>query len=178
MIIECDDVRLRPFRQEDLANIVNGLDDWAVSQWLTAPPFPYTDAHARAWIDLVAQDHAGGRPGRFAVADREGDRLLGSITLDGRQGDHPELGYWFLRAAWGRGIGTRATRAILGYAFDQLDHAVVIARTAPGNRQSNRILIKAGFRRCGRRWLPAPTRRGADYLVDYVLSREAWKRNV
>jgi RimJ/RimL family protein N-acetyltransferase len=177
MIIEHDDVRLRPFGQGDLTRIVNGLGDWAVSQWVATPPFPYRADHAQAWIDLVAQDHAGRWPGRFAVADRESDRLLGSITVGDRLGHHPELGYWFLRAAWGRGIGTRATRAILAYAFDQLDHAVVIARTAPGNRQSSRILIKTGFRRCGQHRLPAPNRRGADYLLDYVLSREAWYRN-
>jgi len=177
MIIERDDVRLRPFRQGDLAEIVNGLGDWAVSQWVATPPFPYGEDHAQAWIDLVARDHAGGNPCRFAVANRESDGLLGSITIDDRKGDLPELGYWFLRAAWGRGVGTRATRAILAYAFDHLDLAVVIARTAPGNRQSSRILIKAGFRRCGRRRLAAPTRRGADYLVDYILPREAWFRN-
>ncbi len=75
--------RLRAFHDGDLARMVEAIDDWAVSQWLDTPPYPYRAENGRAWIAAVGADHAGGLPRHFAVAERDGDRLLGCISLEG-----------------------------------------------------------------------------------------------
>jgi len=70
-------------------------------------PHPYTEADAQKWIALVRQDHATGRPRRFAIVLKETDRLIGGVGLDGSTGDEsaePSLGYWSGQPHWGQRI--------------------------------------------------------------------------
>ena len=45
-----DRVSLRGFRPEDRQDLVNGLNDWAVTRWLGRVPHPYRLDHADAFI--------------------------------------------------------------------------------------------------------------------------------
>jgi hypothetical protein len=74
----------------------------------------------RTWIALVRQDHATGRPLRFAVARKETDRLIGGVGLDGSTGDEgeePALGYWLGQPNWGNGYGREVIAAIIDYGY-------------------------------------------------------------
>lgn len=48
-----------------------------------------------------------------------------------------EIGYWLARDARGQGIMTRATRALITYAFDELGLHRIVVRCAPCNRASS-----------------------------------------
>ena len=109
VIIETARLRLRPLRDEDLADMVMLIDNWEVACWLSAVPHPYTEADGRKWIAFVRQDHATGCPLRFAVALKETDRVIGGVGLGGNTGDEREelaLGYWVGQPYWGNGYGT------------------------------------------------------------------------
>lgn len=106
-------------------------------------PFPYTTAHAHAWIREVALD----RPEvSFAIASAE--EAIGGIGLH-RQGDFmrrsAELGYWLGEEYWGRGIATDAVRAVTAWGFAQLDIDRIFAQVFGWNPASGRVLEKAGF---------------------------------
>jgi RimJ/RimL family protein N-acetyltransferase len=60
-----------------------------------------------------------------------------------------ELGYYFGRAAWGKGYATEAAAAVLAWGFDDvgLDRIVAVAR--PFNHASKRVLGKLVFRYVG-----------------------------
>jgi RimJ/RimL family protein N-acetyltransferase len=95
-VIETARLRLRSLREDDLADLVSLINNWEVARWVSTVPHPYTDANGREWIALVQQDHATGRPQRFAIALKESDRLIGGVGLDGSRGDgsdEPALGY-------------------------------------------------------------------------------------
>jgi RimJ/RimL family protein N-acetyltransferase len=78
-----------------------------------------------------------------------------------------ELGYRLKRAAWGRGIATEGSRAILRYAFEQLGEASVDACAVPDNVASTRVMVKCGMKRVG-----AFTHPRFDVVVDrYLVSR-------
>jgi RimJ/RimL family protein N-acetyltransferase len=63
-----------------------------------------------------------------------------------------ELGYRYLRTAWGQGVATEAARAVLDYGFGTLGLEVIVAVTHPDNHASQRVLGKLGFRPEGRRF--------------------------
>ncbi len=60
-----------------------------------------------------------------------------------------EIGYRFLRAAWGRGFATEAAAAALDHGFRELKLDPIVAVSAPANVVSHRVLRKIGLRAAG-----------------------------
>jgi ribosomal-protein-alanine N-acetyltransferase len=60
-----------------------------------------------------------------------------------------EVGYRLLPEAWGRGFATEGARALVDYGFDDLGIDRIIGVTHPGNRASQRVLLKAGLADAG-----------------------------
>ena len=56
-----------------------------------------------------------------------------------------EVGYRLLPQAWGQGFATEGARALVDYGFDDLDLDRIIGVTHPGNKASQRVLLKAGM---------------------------------
>lgn len=79
---------------------------------------------------------------------------------------HSEIGYWLGEAFQGRGIVTRACRALLDYAFDEINLNLVDIRCAVGNTRSRAIPERLGFTYQGVLPYKAPLR---DHFIDEVL---------
>lgn len=156
MILETPRLRLRPYDVADIPAIVTGLNDWTIAQWLSRTPFPYQAPDAAAFLAESAAAHANGR---FAIADRATDALLGAIGVENGTDDR-ELGYWLGRDHWGRGLMSEAVAAIIDHAFGALGVRRLFATTDPDNAASQRVLLKAGFRAIGDQPADPPTRRG------------------
>ena len=58
-----------------------------------------------------------------------------------------EIGYRYVRAAWGQGLGTEAAAAVLDHGFRELGFDPIVAVTHPDNRASQRVLEKIGLSR-------------------------------
>lgn len=56
-----------------------------------------------------------------------------------------ELGYRLRRTAWGRGLATEGSRALVRAAFGAWGYDKVSARTLAGHRASKRVMQKAGL---------------------------------
>ena len=82
-VVETPRLRIRNLRDDDLTDLVALIDNWEVARWVSAVPNPYTEADGRRWIALVRQDHATGRPRRFAIALKMTDRLIGGLIPKG-----------------------------------------------------------------------------------------------
>jgi len=156
MIIETPRLRLRAFRRADIASIVAGLNDWTVAQWLSRTPFPYAVTDAEAWLADADRAHAGGR---YAIADRISDDLIGAIGIEPDDVER-ELGYWLGADHWGKGLASEAVGALVAAAFGTLGVRRLHATTDPDNARSQRVLLKAGFRQIGAQPADPPTRRG------------------
>ena len=61
-----------------------------------------------------------------------------------------ELGYRYVRAAWGQGVATEAAVAVLDHGFLALGLDPIVAVTHPDNLASRRVLEKLGFGHEGR----------------------------
>lgn len=82
------------------------------------------------------------------VFREEDDELVGGATLSNvRRGvaQTASLGYWASQAHANKGYITAAVRAVVRYAFDDLDLHRVEAACQPDNAPSRRVLEKAGF---------------------------------
>lgn len=106
----------------------------------------------------LAQDIAAFADGgyrRWTVCLRDGGDRVGRCGLftvraaaapPGMQGGH-EVGWTLAEQAFGHGYATEAARAILGFAFGQLDLPCVFAQTSDANASSGRVMDRLGFAR-------------------------------
>lgn len=82
------------------------------------------------------------------VFREDDDALVGGVTLSNiRRGvaQTASLGYWCGQMHTGRGYITCAVRAVVRYAFEDLDLHRVEAACQPDNAPSRRVLEKCGF---------------------------------
>lgn len=88
-------------------------------------------------------------PFRWAVARRDTKELIGSIGFswdEKRTYDEVKsLGYWLNEMYWGQGYMTEAVRAVVKYAFENLNFEYISADCYADNFGSRRVLEKAGF---------------------------------
>src|SRR6516165_739895 len=154
---------MRSLYHDDLIDLVTLAGNWEVARWLATMPHPYTGADGQEWIARVQQDHATGRPRRFAIALRETDRLIGGVGLDGSTGDEseePALGYWIGQPHWGNGYAREAVAAVIDYGFRTLGLETIRAYTDPGNTASQKVLLHCGLKTVGEIELLTPTHHG------------------
>lgn len=151
-MIETARLRIRSYRDADLADLVALAGNWEIARWVGTIPHPYTEADGRDWIARVQENHATGRPRRFAIALKETDRLIGGVGLDGTTGDGSEeaaLGYWVGKPYWGNGYAREAATAVINYGFETLDLETIRAYTDPDNAASQKVLLHCGLQIVG-----------------------------
>lgn len=141
---------LRPFRDDDVADIVLACNDPLIARWLAAIPAPYAEPDAREFLAGIAvHERAEGTGLTCAMQEIPTGRLVGSVGLSGLTRETGSvLGYWV--APWGRGRGyaAEATEALARWAFAHGVHRVWLV-AAVGNLASCRTAERAGFRREG-----------------------------
>lgn len=105
----------------------------------------------------------------------QGGSLVGAIGLFRSSSAEPEaeIGYWIDQAAEGQGLVTRATEAIMRYAFEQWRVQSVRIRVEPENLRSRAIPERLGFRlreQVQEEWTDGSTRT----LLVYVMSAQEY----
>lgn len=137
-------IYLRPLNPADAKNfaLLLGGDRKSISM-MNRMPNPCTRHSARDWIE----DHSAPGCRTFGILRRSDHDFLGAIGLN-TEAKIPELGYWVGRPYWSLGYATEAVRAIESLAAD-LGMTCLAAETFLGNRASQRVLAKAGFREAG-----------------------------
>ena len=68
VVIETARLRIRSLRDDDLTDLVALIGNWEIARWVSSVLHPYSEADGREWIANARQDHATGRPRRFAIA--------------------------------------------------------------------------------------------------------------
>jgi len=140
---------MREFVAEDYADLRRLNSDARVMKYVTGKPETPEETQAairrtlrnyRLYPDL----------GAWYVTRRDNGRFIGWVSLKyaGRSPD-VEIGYRLLPEAWGQGFATEGATAMYQYGFDDLDLDRIIGVTHPGNRASQKVLMKAGLFDCG-----------------------------
>ncbi|WP_327368910.1 GNAT family N-acetyltransferase [Streptomyces sp. NBC_01217] len=169
--LDLGDVLLRPWGREaaELEVLLDGLvaaaADPLIARW---NPFRAADrSEAVAALEHREAIWDSGDAALFAVLDATGDALLGNVTL--RWVDRADglamIGYWMLPAARGRGLATRGTGAVTGWAFATADARRIEIAHAAGNEASCRVADRCGY-------LPEGTLRASHRYGDGVYHDE------
>jgi RimJ/RimL family protein N-acetyltransferase len=84
--------------------------------------------------------------GIWHTSRRDTGAFIGFFALNytGKSTDI-EIGYRLLHNAWGLGFATEGATALAHYGFDDLGLDRIIGVTLPGNKASQRVLMKAGL---------------------------------
>ncbi len=161
-------LRLRGFRQDDLAALVEMNRDPEVMRYIRAVGSEEEETRKAAALISDNQD----RPlGIWAAEDREDRGFLGAAMLIRLpDADDIEVGYRLVKAAWGRGLATEAALCLRDHGFEELGLEEIVAVADPGNTASHKVLRKIGlsFRGLRRAY-------GVDGLHFFGLTRGDWQ---
>ena len=147
--LQTERVALRRFRVDDADLLIELDSDPAVMRYLTGgeptPPQDYRDFIPKL---VASYERWAGDFGLFAAYETASDSFVGWFCLrPERDGplDEAELGYRLRHAAWGRGLATEVSTALLAKAFTELDVRMVWGETMALNLTSQRVMEKVGM---------------------------------
>ena len=145
VVIETDRLVLRTFTLEDAALIYELNKDPEVTKF-TGDPIRDVE-HAKEVLEIsILPQYAVNNFGRWAVHTKPGLEFIGWCGLKFRpERNEIDLGYRFIRAAWGKGYATEAARACLDHAFNKLNLPRIVGHSMPGNHASVQVLENCGM---------------------------------
>ncbi|MFF9451538.1 GNAT family N-acetyltransferase [Streptomyces flaveolus] len=135
---------LRPFAEADAERMWEIVNDPEVVRFTFPPDSELTPERLRGWYGS-----RGAQPDRLdlAVTDPADGELLGEVVL--YEWDPANRSCTFRTLIGprgrGRGVGTEATRLIVGHAFEQLGLHRVQLEVYGDNHRALRVYEKAGF---------------------------------
>ena len=164
-------LRFRRFTRDDIDLLLELDSDPEVMRWLTGGKASTREFYEEAMPRILATYESGPSRGTFGAEQIGADgvwRFVGWFHL--KDGFHwpgeLELGYRLRRSAWGRGLATEGSVALIRHALEDLGEPVVVAGTMLGNVGSQRVMVKAGMEfACGyieHRW-EGPDQRAVKY---------------
>lgn len=149
VIIETDRLLLRTFTIEDAPLIyVLNLDPEVIRYTLD----PIRDIeHAREVLEkTILPQYALNNHGRWAVLLKSSKDFIGWCGLKTRpERNEIDLGYRFIKKAWGNGYATEAAYACIQYGFEKLHLQRIVGRAMPENKGSLKVLEKCGMKYVG-----------------------------
>lgn len=142
---------LRPFDQSDAAEVQRLAGDWVIADTTLNIPHPYQDGMAEEWIATHQPKFEAGKLVNFAIILRDTGDLIGAMGLViNARFQRAGLGYWIGKPHWGQGYCTEAGRAVVDYAFDELNLNRVHSCHLTRNPASGRVMQKLGMVHEGR----------------------------
>jgi RimJ/RimL family protein N-acetyltransferase len=143
---EAGSVVLRPLQAADVAAVAAACNDEQIQRWLPLPS-PYTTGHAEDWcLRLSHELREQGDGLNLAMVTPDG-AFIGCISLKKTdwRARVTEIGYWTAPELRGAGHTTAAAGYLARWALANGMERVELT-AATGNRASQRVAEKAGFR--------------------------------
>ncbi len=176
--LETSRLILRRFRMSDLEahhrHITSDPEVAKTMLWEANPDI----AHAENVLRRILAGYETGNSYRWAIARREDDEFLGTISLlrlEAASGSG-SFAYMLGKVFWGQGYMTEALKAVLDFAFAQMDMTYIEADHFAGNPASGTVMRKAGMTQIG--ILPDRYEKDGKLLdsVLYRITRENWEK--
>ncbi|MFZ3394565.1 GNAT family N-acetyltransferase [Rhodococcus sp. 7Tela_A2] len=173
---------LRPFTGTDAGNLVALDNDPDVMRFINGGRAASLEVVRTQTLPRLLHEYpCFGTRGYWAADERATGIFLGWFEfrpLDDHRSAVVELGYRLNRAAWGKGVATEGSRALIDKGFSDLGVERVTANTMAVNTRSRRVLEKAGllFVRSFTGDWAEPIEGSEHGDVEYSLSRAEWEQ--
>ena len=166
---------LRWPRASDAAAIHRFCSLWEVARYTARIPHPYPPGSAERFVYAAREANASGRDLTLVMTPSKGKRdVIGSISLETRGADRLTLGFALAPEAWGKGLATEATQAMVDAGFALTAAIEINASVRTENGASRRVLEKCGFTLDSTGLQGAPARGGLVECHGFRLGRDAW----
>ncbi len=137
-------LRLRPFEMGDLDALVPIYGDpevMAIRKLGVQNP-----GQTKAELAVIVEHWRRHAFGLWAVFDNVVGGLLGECGLRYRKEGDVEISYGLAKQAWGQGLATEASLAVLDHGFRDIGLEEVVAIAKASNLRSHRVMIKLGMK--------------------------------
>ena len=140
-----DDLVLRPFAEEDVADKVRIINDAHNNTYLHYN-LPLTQEGTKNWFNTLRE-----RNNRLDLTIIKNDIVAGFIGLLSIDDKNKKAEYYICidHAFAGQGIGTTASKLLLNYAFTQLNLNKVYLYTEKDNIPAQKLFEKIGIKQEG-----------------------------
>lgn len=176
MIIETERLLLRPYKLEDVDDIVEGLNNLNVTKWLANVPYPYTKEAAESFIHKRLTE--GGY--YFAIVLKEENKVIGGTVISNINEMHKTAGggIWLNEKYHGHGYGEEAWGARIQFAFEELGLRRLDNGYLKGNEKSRKMQLRFGYKEEGMRRKGFICQATGETVDEYVtgLLKEEWIR--
>lgn len=137
---------LRELESRDAKDLFQILSDDDVMYYYGSDPL-VTVYEAKNVISYFKEQFAQGKAIRWAIADRQTNRLIGTIGYHNwlAQYHRAEIGFEVSQEWWQKGVAYEAAGAVLSHGFDHFGLHRISALVAPENVASNALVQKLGF---------------------------------
>jgi len=137
---------MREFTLDDYGDLYALNSDPRVMKFIADGRPSTRDEVARALRRFIRYPTLYPDLGIWHTSRRDTGAFIGFFALNyaARSADI-EIGYRLLRNAWGLGFATEGATALAQFGFDDLGLHRIIGVTLPGNKASQRVLMKAGL---------------------------------
>lgn len=176
MIIESSRLILRLWQENDINDLIEGLNNINVSKWMASIPFPYTQKDAIDFIKYVRNEDVNEHI-HFAIVLKEDNKVIGGTeirNIDKRNGTAGG-GIWINENYQKNGYGTEAFSTRNKYCFDVLKLRRIENGYFRGNEKSRRMQLKLGYKDEGIRrnkFLCLATNKYVDECITGLLKEE------
>ena len=149
IVIETKRLILRTFTEGDGLLIYELNKDPDVTRY-TGDPVRDIDQARGVLQKSILPQYSLYNHGRWAVHIKPDLKFIGWCGLKARpERNEIDLGYRFMKSAWGKGYATEAAFACLQYGFEKLNLPRIVGRAMPQNTGSLKVLEKCGMRYIG-----------------------------
>ena len=154
MKLETERLILREWRDGDVEDLISGLNNLNISQWLVSVPYPYTKKDAENWMrycrTLQGQQQ---NAYEFAIELKSEKKVIGGTTLNKINRFHGTAGggIWINETYHGMGYGSEAFAERIRFAFMDLHLRKLENGFLEGNPSSQYMQARFGYKIEGKR---------------------------
>ncbi len=151
MMISTERLILREYAEDDYLLFKSVYTDPEIMKYAYVDVYQSEEA-IRNYFDKIIQDskQIDNRDAcEFAVFEKQSGKYIGSADVDvqmkNEYGGYGEIGYFLLKDYWGKGYATEIAARLINFCFETLNFHKVCASCHAFNKQSEKVMVKAGM---------------------------------